>query len=124
MLNKKPKTSKFVPKVDEGFMLRYGSNVHAYRVFNKTNGYVEIARDVTFDESNNSQEVQFVHENVDDDEAPCKAIRRMVIGDVRPQESRNEDNQSPTPNQYQDQEQGGRQSILVLPVRLIKFVKS
>ena len=92
---KKPKTSKFAPKVDEGFLLGYGSNVHAYCVFNKTNGCVEIARDVTFDESNNSQKEQVVHENVDDDEAPCEAIRRMAIGDVRSQESRNEHNQPP-----------------------------
>ena len=26
ILNKKPKTSKFAPKVDEGFLLSYGSN--------------------------------------------------------------------------------------------------
>jgi transposase InsO family protein len=54
ILNKKPKTSKFAPKVDEGF-LGYGSNEHAYRVFNKTSGRVKIAVDVTFDESNGSQ---------------------------------------------------------------------
>jgi len=56
ILNKKSKSSKFAPKVDEGFMLGYGSNAHAYRVFNKTSGCVEIAKDVTFDESNGSQE--------------------------------------------------------------------
>ena len=55
ILNKKPKTSKFAPKVDEGFLLGYGSNEHAYRVFNKTSRRVEIAVDVTFDESNGSQ---------------------------------------------------------------------
>jgi transposase InsO family protein len=38
ILNKKPKTSKFAPKVDEGFLLGYGSNEHAYRVFNKPLG--------------------------------------------------------------------------------------
>ena len=51
ILNKKPKTSKFAPKVDEGFLLGYGSNKHAYRVFNKTSGRVEIVVDVTFDKS-------------------------------------------------------------------------
>jgi hypothetical protein len=55
ILNKKPKISKFAPIVDEGFLLGYGSNEHAYRVFNKTSGRVEIAVDVTFDESNGSQ---------------------------------------------------------------------
>ena len=52
LLNKKHKISKFVPKVDEDFLLGYTSNEHAYRVFNKTSGRVEIAVDVTFDESN------------------------------------------------------------------------
>jgi transposase InsO family protein len=34
ILNKRPRTSKFAPKVDEGFLLGYGPNEHAYRVFN------------------------------------------------------------------------------------------
>ena len=55
ILNRKSKTSKFAPKVDECVLLGYGSNEHAYRVFNKTSGRVEIAVDVTFDESNGSQ---------------------------------------------------------------------
>jgi transposase InsO family protein len=38
ILNKRPRTSKFAPKVDEGILLGYGSNEHAYRVFNKTLG--------------------------------------------------------------------------------------
>ena len=35
ILNKKSKSSKFAPKVDEGFMLGYGLYAHAYRVSNK-----------------------------------------------------------------------------------------
>jgi len=35
ILNKKAKNSKFAPKVDEGFLLGYGTNEHAYHVFNK-----------------------------------------------------------------------------------------
>jgi hypothetical protein len=54
ILNKRLKTSKFAPKVDEDFLLGYGSNEHAYRVFNKTSRRVEITIDVTFDESNGS----------------------------------------------------------------------
>jgi transposase InsO family protein len=54
ILHKKSKTSKFAPKVDKGFLLGYGLNKHAYRVFNKTSERVEIAVDVTFDESNGS----------------------------------------------------------------------
>ena len=53
ILNKKPKTFKFAPKVDEG-VLSYGSNEHAYRVFNKTSRRVVIVVDMTFDESNGS----------------------------------------------------------------------
>ena len=55
ILNKKPKTSKFAPKVDECFILGYGSNEHAYHVFNKTSGRVETTIVVAFDESNGSQ---------------------------------------------------------------------
>jgi transposase InsO family protein len=36
ILNKKPKSSKFAPKVDEGIFLGYASNAHGYRVLNKT----------------------------------------------------------------------------------------
>ena len=50
ILNKKVKSSKFAPRVDEGFLLGYASNAHGYRVFNNTIGLVEIAIDVTFDE--------------------------------------------------------------------------
>jgi transposase InsO family protein len=52
ILNKKVKSSKFAPRVDEGFLLGYASNAHGYRVFSNTTGLVEIAIDVTFDESN------------------------------------------------------------------------
>jgi hypothetical protein len=38
ILNKKPKSSKFALKVDEGFILGYGTNEHGYHVFNKTTG--------------------------------------------------------------------------------------
>jgi transposase InsO family protein len=55
ILKKKPKTSKFSSRVDEGFLLGYGTNEHAYRVFNKTIGCVETTVDVKFDESNGSQ---------------------------------------------------------------------
>ena len=75
ILNKKPKTSKFAPKVDEGFLLGYGSNEHAYRVFNKTSGRVEIAADMTFDESNGSQVEQVDSSVVGKKDPPCEAIK-------------------------------------------------
>jgi hypothetical protein len=55
ILNKKPKSSKFAPKVDESIFLSYASNAHGYRVLNKTTGCVEVTCDLTFDESNVSQ---------------------------------------------------------------------
>ena len=86
ILNKKPKASKFASKVDEGFLIGYGTNEHAYRVFNKTTGCVETTVDVKFDETNGSQ-VEQVNENfVDDEEPPHESIMRMGIGEVRPQE--------------------------------------
>lgn len=45
----------FGTKVEEGFFLGYGSNECAHRVFKKISGVIEIARDVTFDETNGSQ---------------------------------------------------------------------
>jgi hypothetical protein len=88
ILNKRPKTSKFAPKVDEGFLLGYGSNEHAYRVFNKTSGRVEIAIDVTFDESNGSQVEQVDASVVGKEDLPCEAIKQLAIGDIRPQEDK------------------------------------
>jgi hypothetical protein len=35
-------------------MLGYATNEHGYRAFNKTTGLIEIAIDVTFDETNGS----------------------------------------------------------------------
>jgi hypothetical protein len=86
ILNKKPKTSKFAPKVDEGFLLGHGSNEHAYRVFNKTFDRFEIAVDVTFDESNGSQVEQVDSSVVGKEDPPCDAIKQLTIGDIRPQE--------------------------------------
>lgn len=85
ILNKKARSSKFAPKVDEGFLLGYGSNECAYHVFNKTSGIVEIACDVTFDETNGSQ-VEQVDSHVLGEEDPSEAIKRLALGDVRPRE--------------------------------------
>ena len=95
ILNKRPKTSKFAPKVDEGILLGYGSNEHAYRVFNKTMGRVEVTVDVTFDESNGSQVEQVDSSVVEKEDPPCEAIKQMAIGDIRPQEDRTTDDEDP-----------------------------
>jgi hypothetical protein len=86
ILNKKSKTSKFAPKVDESFLLGYGSKKHVYCVFNKTSGRVEIAVDVTFDESNGSQVEQVDSHVVGKEDPPCEEIKQLTIGDIRPQE--------------------------------------
>ena len=86
ILNKKPKTSKFSPKVDDSFLLGYGSNEHAYRIFNKTSRRVEIAIDVTFDESNDSRVEQVDSSVVGNKDLPCEAIKQLAIGDIRPRE--------------------------------------
>jgi hypothetical protein len=76
--------------VDEGFLLGYASNAHRYRVFNNTTGLVEIAIDVTFDESNGSQ--GYVSNDIaGNEEPPCEAIKKLAIGEVIPQEKNDEE---------------------------------
>ena len=72
------------PKVDGGFLLGYGTNEHAYRVFNKTTGVVETTVDVKFVESNGSQVEQVDMNLIDDEESPNLSIMRMGLGEVRP----------------------------------------
>ena len=76
-------------------MLGYGSNAHAYRVFNKTSGCVEIAKDVTFDESNGSQE-QIDPSFVEKEELPCEAIKKLALGEVKPQERKEHEEEDGT----------------------------
>jgi hypothetical protein len=64
-------------------LLGYDSNSHAYHVFNKNSGCVEITYDAVFDETNGSQKEQVDLNLVDDDEDPCDALQRMTIGNVR-----------------------------------------
>jgi hypothetical protein len=85
ILNKKLKASKFASKVDEGFLTGYGTNEHAYRVFNKTTGCVENTIDVKFDESNSSQE-QVTENLVDDEEPQSVSIFRMGTSEVMPRD--------------------------------------
>jgi hypothetical protein len=49
-----------------------------------TTSYVETTCDVVFDETNGSQKEQVDLDLVDDEDAPCDALQRMAIGDVRP----------------------------------------
>ena len=65
---KRCRHSKFAPKTVEVFLLGYGSNTKAYRVFNKSLGLVEVTRDVVFDETNGSPRELVDHDDVDEDE--------------------------------------------------------
>jgi hypothetical protein len=67
-------------------LLGYDSNSRAYLVFNKDCGCVETICGTVFDETNGSQVEQYDLDIVDDEEAPCEALQRMTIGDVRPQD--------------------------------------
>jgi transposase InsO family protein len=94
---------KFAPKAVEGFLLGYDSNTRAYRVFNKSTGLVEVSCDIVFDETNGSQVEQVDLDELDDEEAPCVALRNMSIGDVCPKESEE-------PPQAQDQPSSSMQA--------------
>jgi hypothetical protein len=86
ILIKRGRNSKFAPKAVDGFLLGYDSNTRAYRVFNKSTGLVEVSCDIMFDETNGSQVEQVDLDELDDEEAPCVALRNMSIGDVCPKE--------------------------------------
>jgi hypothetical protein len=63
-----------------------------------------------FDETNGSQVEQYDLDVVDNEEAPCDALQRIAIGDVRPQnQSEPQVNQSPNdttpPTQDHEQDQ-------------------
>jgi hypothetical protein len=96
ILIKRARSSKFAPKAVEGFLLGYDSNTRAYRVFNKSTRLVEVSCDIVFDETNGSQVEQVDLDELDDEEAPCIALRNMSIWDVCPKESEE-------PSQAQDQ---------------------
>jgi hypothetical protein len=96
ILVKRGRKSKFAPKVVEGFLLGYDSNTRAYRVFNKSTGFVELSCDIVFDETNGSQVEQVDLDELDHEEALRVALRNMSIGDVCPKESEE-------PTQAQDQ---------------------
>jgi hypothetical protein len=94
ILVKKGRNSKFAPKAVEGFLLGYDSNTKAYRFFNKSSGLVEVSSDVVFDETNGSPGEQVDLDDVDEEDVPTAAICTMVIGDVRPQEQKEQDQPS------------------------------
>jgi hypothetical protein len=103
ILVKRGRKSKFALKAVEGFLLGYDSNTRAYRVFNKSTGLVEVSCDIVFDETNGSQVEKVDLVELDDEEAPCVALRNMSIGNVCPKESEE-------PTQAQDQPSSSNQA--------------
>jgi transposase InsO family protein len=97
ILQKRSKSSKFSPKTYEGVLLGYDSNSYTYRVFNVTIDCVEITCDTVFDETIGSQKEQVDIDLVDDEEASCDALQRMMIGDVGSQDLSNQP-QETSPN--------------------------
>jgi hypothetical protein len=61
--------------------------------------------DAVFDETNGSQKEQVDLDLIDDEEAPCNALQRMVIDDVRPQDPSNQP-QETSPNDTTPPTQG------------------
>ena len=55
---------------------------------------VEVSSDVVFDETNGSPREQVDLDDIDEDDVPTAAIRTMAIGDVRPQEQKEQDEPS------------------------------
>jgi hypothetical protein len=86
VLQNRSSSSKFAPKVYEYFLLGYDSNSCAYCVFNKDSGCVKTTCEAVFDETNGSQVEQYDLNIVDDEQAPCEALQKMTIGDVRLQD--------------------------------------
>jgi hypothetical protein len=103
ILVKRGRKSKFAPKAIEGFLFGYDSNTRAYIIFKKSTGLVEVSCDIVFDETNGSQVEQVELDELDDEEAPCVALRNMSIGDVCPKESEE-------PTQAQDQSSSSNQA--------------
>jgi hypothetical protein len=79
VIQKRLKSSKFAPKVYEGFLLSYDSNPRIYGFFNKDSSCIETICDAVFDKTNGSQVEQFDLDIVDDEEAPCDALQRMAM---------------------------------------------
>jgi hypothetical protein len=86
ILNKKPKSSKFAPKVDEDNFLGCASNAHNYRVLNKTTSFVDVTCDMMFDEYNGFQVEKVDDISVGKEISSQMTIKKMSIGEVNQEE--------------------------------------
>ena len=85
ILNKRERLEKFQSKTIEGIFVGYGSNSHAYRVYNKSNGCVVETCDVVFDEFNGSHGEQVDLSDVGNED-PSQDILTMGVGALLPME--------------------------------------
>jgi hypothetical protein len=81
-------------------------------------GCVETTCDTMFNETNDYQKEQVDLDLVDDEEAPCDALQRIAIGDIRPQDSSDQlQGQSPnditSPEQELDQDKHEEDSTMI-----------
>jgi hypothetical protein len=98
ILKKGTRLSKFEKKFNEGFLLGYSITSKAYIVWNLTNGTLEKVHDVEFDETQGSQNEA---QNIDDvrGDQLANAMRNMDIGDVRPRQVDDDDDDTHVINQ-------------------------
>jgi hypothetical protein len=84
------------------------TQTHVHIMFSTMTPVVLTTCDVMFDETNGSQVEQYDLDIVDDEEAPCDGLQRMVIEEVRPQDPSetpsSNDTTTPTQDHEQDQE--------------------
>ena len=90
ILNKRERLGKFQSKTTEGIFVGYGSNSHAYRVYNKSTGCVIETCDVTFDEFNRSHGEQVDLDDAGEEDSP-QDILNMGVGALLPMEQRPHD---------------------------------
>src|SRR3954464_9235191 len=76
--------TKFQSKTTEGIFFGYGSNSHAYRVYNKSTRCVVETCDVVFDEFNGSHGEKVDLSDVGDNVDSSQDILAMGIGDLVP----------------------------------------
>ena len=84
--NKKGKLGKFKTRTIEGIFVGYADDSHAYSNYKKSNGCVEVSRDVEFFENNGSQAEQVVPSDVGDGDS-SQVIKAMGIGHILPMET-------------------------------------
>jgi hypothetical protein len=106
ILVKKGRNSKFAPKVVEGFypvMIQTQGHIESSK---KSSGCIEVSCDIVFNDTNGSQREKVDLDKLDEEEAPCISLTNISIGEIRPQELPQEQDQ-PSSTQAQPPTQDG-----------------